>query len=241
MKQFVLCALVLTACVADLPDDGEVHAAHAQLGAAGAGSGSVPLVDRTAIPVGSVGVDRPMLQATTEKPAASDGTGAFRTVCDYSHMNFDDPIVYPAQPGKAHLHAYFGNTAANASSTQQTLARSGNSTCRGGTINRSAYWAPALLDAAGKPQEPRSLEVYYKSGYGGVPARAVRAFPAGLRMIAGDMHSSSAQENAYWGCRDHYIGKKGSIPKCNAGEDFAMIVEFPQCRGWQARRLDRSQ
>ena len=244
-----LCAALLAACAAEMPNDNDIggsqellaesHEAH-MAAAAGSGAqamaGSMPFVDRTAIPVGSLGVDKVMLRATSEKPGASDGTGAFRTVCDYSHMNFDDPIVYPGQPGKAHLHAYFGNTGANAASTQSTLANSGNSTCRGGTINRSAYWAPALVDAAGKPQKPLSIEVYYKSGYGGVAPKAVRAFPTGLRMVAGDMHSSTTQSNAYWGCRDHYIGKPGSVPRCNAGENIAMIVEFPQC--WDGKSLD---
>lgn len=240
-------------CATELPDDPEIAAAEAQLDGSGAGAaGSVahaghgsqltaaaaagPYIDTKAIPTGSLGVDRPMLQRTTEKPGASDGTGAFRTVCSYSHMNFDDPIVYPGQPGKAHLHAYFGNTGAKASSTANSLATTGNSTCRGGTANRSAYWVPALIDAAGKPQKPVSLEVYYKSGYNGVAAKAIRSFPKGLRVIAGDARSTSTQRNAYWGCRDHYVGRPGSIPRCNTGENIVMIVELPQC--WDGKRLD---
>jgi hypothetical protein len=93
-----------------------------------------------------------------------------------------------------------------------------------------------LIDAAGKPQKPQSLEVYYKSGYNGIAASAIRPFPTGLRMIAGDMRASSAQWNAYWGCRDHYVGRPGSIPRCNSGEDIAMIVEFPQC--WDGKHVD---
>ena len=195
-----------------------------------------PYIDTRLIPAGDEGADRPLLERTSERPGASDGTGAFRTVCSYSHMNFDDPIVYPGLPGRAHLHAYFGNTGANAASTASSLATTGNSTCRGGTINRSAYWVPALIDAAGRPVKPESLEVYYKSGYGGVAARAIKSFPRGLRMIAGDMKARSAQWYAYWGCRDHYVGRPGSIPRCNQGEDIAMIIEFPQC--WDGRNLD---
>ena len=61
-------------------------------------------------------------------------------------MAFDDPIVYPGQVGKSHLHVFFGNTGANANSTAASIAGSGNSTCDGGTVNRSAYWVPALID-----------------------------------------------------------------------------------------------
>ena len=37
-------------------------------------------------------------------------------------MAFDDPIVYPREPGKSHLHTFFGNTGANAFSTAASIA-----------------------------------------------------------------------------------------------------------------------
>jgi len=144
--------------------------------------------------------------------------------------------VFPGLQGSAHLHAFFGNTATDAMSTAQSLRATGNSTCRGGIINRTAYWAPALLDRSGRPIKPLKLDAYYKSGYNGVPASAIRPFPQGLRMVAGDPRSNQAQSRAYWGCRDHYIGHVGSIPSCPAGDAVAMIVEFPQC--WDGRHLD---
>jgi hypothetical protein len=153
-------------------------------------------------------------------------------------MSFDDPIVYPDQPGASHLHVFFGNTATNASSTAESLASSGNSTCLGGTINRTAYWVPALIDESGKPIKPVRLEPYYKSGYAGIPASAIRSFPKGLRMIAGDPHASAPQSVAYWGCRDHYIGNAPSIPSCYPGELMVMSVDFPQC--WDGKNLDSS-
>jgi len=201
-------------------------------------SGSLPYVDVSAIPTGAIGVGSPMVSSTSDQPVVGDGVGAFRTVCEFSHMNFDDPIVYPGQPGRSHLHAYFGNTAVDASTTELSLADSGNSTCRGGTINRTGYWVPALLDADGKPLKPLSLDAYYKSGYNGIKPAEIQVFPEGLRMGAGDMHSSSAQEHAYWGCRDNYIGNPGSIPNCGAGDAIKMVVEFPQC--WDGLNLDSS-
>jgi predicted xylan-binding protein with Ca-dependent carbohydrate-binding module/uncharacterized protein DUF1996 len=88
-----------------------------------------------------VGVDR--IQATTEQAfPSSDGTGDFRTRCTPSHFAFDDPIVYPGQSGQSHMHVFFGNTGSNANSTSESLRTTGNSTCRGGTINRSSYWVP---------------------------------------------------------------------------------------------------
>ena len=47
---------------------------------------------------GDSGYSNLRIQATTEQPVASpDDKGAFRVVCGFSHMNFDDAIVYPEQ------------------------------------------------------------------------------------------------------------------------------------------------
>ena len=73
-----------------------------------------------------------------EAPHASpDTVGAFRFTCLSGQLLKDDPIVYPGQPGKSHLHAFFGNTGINANSTATSIATTGNSTCRGGTVNRT--------------------------------------------------------------------------------------------------------
>ncbi|MGK3966620.1 hypothetical protein WMF01_39210 [Sorangium sp. So ce1667] len=50
---------------------------------------------------------------------------------------------------RAHLHTFLGNTLADAFSTQKSLATTGNSTCHGGIINRSACWVSSLIDANG--------------------------------------------------------------------------------------------
>ncbi len=80
-------------------------------------------------------------------------------------MTFDDPIVYPGQPGRSHLHTFFGNTGTNANSTASSIANTGNSTCRGGTLNRSSYWVPAMIDTrTGTPVKPTTSNFYYKTG-----------------------------------------------------------------------------
>ena len=147
---------------------------------------SFPSIDTALIPVGSQGFASDMLAPTDELPSASgDGTGAFRTVCEFSHMAFDDPIVYPGQPGKSHLHVFFGNTGTSANSTAASIANTGNSTCRGGTINRSGYWAPAMIDTRdGTPVTPQSMVIYYKTGYNGVKPGDIKSLPQGLRMMA---------------------------------------------------------
>jgi hypothetical protein len=214
-------------------------------GAAGGGAGDsgmnmnmamAPHIDLSAIPTGSAGSSQVQIAATSEQPGSSDGTGAFRNECAFSHMSFNDPIVFPGQPGASHLHAFFGNTGVDANSTPDSIRNSGNSTCRGGIANRTGYWAPALLDGAGRPIKPSTLEVYYKSGYNGIKANEIKPFPSGLRMLAGSAKSTAAQGIAYWGCHDHYIGHKGSITDCAAGDSVQMTVEFPQC--WDGTNLD---
>jgi hypothetical protein len=194
------------------------------------------MIDGSLLPRGSAGVSTREMSMTLDQPVMKDGVGAFRSVCEFSHMNYDDPIVFPGQPGKAHLHTFFGNTSAVANSTAASLRATGNSTCRGGVINRSAYWVPALLDHLGRPVKPEYMDIYYKSGYNGISADEIKPFPRGLRMVAGDQRATAPQGNAYWGCRDHYIGRVGNIPDCPADDKLAMIIEFPQC--WDGKNLD---
>lgn len=199
-------------------------------------SGMGPYIDTSAIPAPRGGFSSLRVQSTMEQPnPTSDGTGLFRTVCDFSHMNFDDAIVKPGETGTSHLHTYFGNTLSNGFSTAQTLQSSGDSTCRGGIGNRSSYWVPALVDGAGKPLVPEQLLMYYKSGYS-IPADQIRTFPEGLRVVAGDAKSTSAQQHAYWGCHEGYIGHPATIPDCGVGNHVVMTVVLPQC--WDGVNLD---
>jgi hypothetical protein len=157
-----------------------------------------------------------------------------------SHMNFDDPIVFPGQVGASHLHAFFGHAGIDAFLKPGTLRAVGNkSTCGGGTANLSGYWVPALIDKNGVPLVPTNNIVYYKSGYGGVDPEDVKEPPAGLRMIAGNAKSSSSQKPlAYWECVDTSSEHHASIPtSCPQGtREFQMAVQFPQC--WDGKNLD---
>jgi hypothetical protein len=156
-------------------------------------------------------------------------------------MNFDDPIVYPGQPGRAHLHAFFGNTGVNGNSTASSIASTGNSTCRGGTVNRSSYWVPAMIDTRdGTPVRPLESHFYYKTGYGGVIPSTVQSMPPGLRMIAGDAQNASpgnqfASSAFDYSC--HFAGVKSrGIPNCAVGDELWQHIYFPQC--WDGVNLD---
>ena len=96
--------------------------------------------------------------------AAPDVVGAFRFICSAGQVLPDDPIVYPGQPGKSHLHQFYGNEAANAFSSYASLRNGGHSTCNRGPFaaNRSAYWMPAMLDGSGNVVKPEFVSIYYK-------------------------------------------------------------------------------
>ncbi len=169
-------------------------------------------------------------------------TGAMREPCRFSHFNWDDPIVYPGQTGKSHLHLFFGNVDVNASTTAANITAATTSTCFGGTLNNTAYWTPALVDIrTGKPwvPEPDSALFYYKGGYLGVKMADIKPFPPGLRMIAGT--SSFTTEVAQAGvvriwCEGGDGTIRNRIPSCNRGEKLSFEVIFPQC--WDGVNLD---
>lgn len=184
----------------------------------------------------NVGFSTDRTQPTTEVARrAGDGTGDFRTRCSPSHFAFDDPIVFPGQSGRSHLHVFFGNTGANANSTASSLMTTGNSTCVGGTINRSSYWVPAMIDTrTGLPIVPDDSDFYYKSGYRGVQPAQVNPMPAGLRMIAGDPRNTAdlGWESPYtFVChgsdQEHTRGRV--IPDCPVGMQVELSIAFPQC------------
>ena len=61
----------------------------------------MPTVNAARIPAPNPGSAIEQVGPNTDNPRNIDGAGVFRTTCDFSHMNFDDPIVYPGQPGQA--------------------------------------------------------------------------------------------------------------------------------------------
>lgn len=170
--------------------------------------------------------------------------GQFRTICEYSHLSYDDPIVFPGQPGKAHLHMYFGNTAANAHTTSATIAKSGGSTCDGHELNRTAYWFPALLDASGKVRIPNNMILYYKSEGVARPAGGYSEMPTGLKMIAGNPAATSPQPftfNNGWACGGGLFTNPQSalIPNCTAPNKLSQKVAFPRC--WDGKPIDANE
>ncbi len=201
-------------------------------------------IDFAKVPAPRPGSSLYQVKATTELPSPSND-GAFRTVCDFAKMARIDPIVFPGKLDQSHLHTFFGNVAVDENSTTQSLLTTGNSTCRGGISNRSAYWVPTMIDTAdGTPIAAEHISVYYKNGF--VPGdKVTQGIPEGLRMIAGDPRKSTpAGPGDPFAFRYKCIGgpnasndQYGSeIPNCDAGAEVWQEIFFPQC--WDGTNLD---
>jgi hypothetical protein len=207
--------------------------------------GSAPAIDLSKIPLSNPGFTTDRVRSTTEiAPVSADGTGSFRDICEFSHMKSDDPLVYPNQSGASHLHTFFGNTSADAYSTAKSISTTGASSCNGGTMNRSAYWVPTLIDTSnGTPLAPQAT-FYYKTGYNGILPSEIKPLPDGLRMIAGNPKANSndtASASANWSCENIPSGIKApapskGIPNCPVGSQIRMNLSFPQC--WDGVNLD---
>jgi Domain of unknown function (DUF1996) len=119
----------------------------------------------------------------------------FYANCRFSHTSNDDPIVYPGQPGRSHAHTFFGNRTTDAASTPSSL-RGARTTCRP-RADKAAYWVPTLYQD-GREVRPAKGQFYYNLR----SFDRMRAFPAGLKMVAGDAHAHHPQSTriVYWTC-----------------------------------------
>ncbi len=161
--------------------------------------------------------------------------GNFRFLCWASHLNYDDPIVYPGEKAKAHLHMFFGNRNLSYQTTAENITKSGSGSCYGGPLNRTGYWIPALLDSNNKARIPNWVVFYYKSQ--GLAVNSIQPYPTGLRMIQGNMNATSSQNDwrIQWQCLNSaesniYPGQEFSvIPNCPAGNKLKLQFLFPQC------------
>lgn len=169
-----------------------------------------------------------------------NGEGRFREGCSFSHFSYDDPIVYPNQPGVAHLHMNFGNTDTNAFSNYDTIINSGGGTCNGKELNRTAYWAPAIIDGQGNARIPYRILIYYKSF--GSAIGQVQPYPENQQVVA-DSTINAAQFNKdifSFKCVNQYNGVDSkynqslTLPNCSGDkgeylQDLEMNVKFPRC------------
>ena len=158
----------------------------------------------------------------------------FVVVCKFSHMNFDDPIVYPDKPGRSHEHTFFGNVTTDAASTPQNLQ--GHATTCSRSDDTAAYWAPTLY-VDSKPLAPDDAKIYYRRR----TISRVTAFPQGLVMIAGNSAATTPQNLSVvsWDCGEAEHGRfppTSEVPNCTNGSALELHVRFPDC--WNGHDRD---
>ena len=193
------------------------------LAAAPVASGSMPQA-----------AERSAAAAVAVETSPADRIGSFQVKCRWSHSAPDDPIVAPGQRGAAHQHEFFGNVSTNAHSTTSSLSGAGTSCVR--PEDKAAYWAPSVYND-GRRVRPNIMVSYYRTGALRDPS-VIRAFPRGLRMIAGDGQATSPQPTVvtHWSCASDGPTGTSRPPSTCGGEPLRLRIAFPNC--WDGQRLD---
>jgi hypothetical protein len=185
--------------------------------------------------------------STLPKPSGvvfADHEARFNVLCTDDHYAADDPIVYPGQPGKSHMHTFFGNTSTDAHSTVSSLSASSSSCGRGmGTSDRSAYWVPSLMkdnaDGTSSVVKTDQINFVYYTRPGDGRGPGVLPFPKGLRMIAGSAMATSDQSPSIvqWSCGGGGL-QSPHMYKCpgTASASLHASLAFPSC--WDGVHLD---
>ncbi|KAF1962518.1 hypothetical protein CC80DRAFT_542834 [Byssothecium circinans] len=162
----------------------------------------------------------------------------------YTQVNFGppfmtkniDPIVFPGEFGKSHLHSFFGSDAVTASTNSSAELLNGCSLTENKN-DMSVYWIPTPLYTkdSGKTYEP--IPVFRFSAYynlGETPAEV--AMPQNLKMLAGDAKAKTASESpadakASWFCEgDNGISLDANgFPSKTCSTHLQQLLFFPQC------------
>ena len=199
-------------------------------------------------------INSELIPAPIPASAAPDVVGAFRFICTAGQLLKDDPIVYPGQAGASHLHQFYGNTGAKASSTYSSLRKSGQSTCMS-PLNRSAYWMPAMMDGRGNVVRPDHIQIYYKRRPKSDPKCSLTSgdpkaegncvdLPNGLKFVFGyDMVTGKAPTGStYFNCKGtgadpgHFATIPATIGNCVLGGQLGAVIKAPDC--WDGKNLD---
>jgi hypothetical protein len=171
--------------------------------------------------------------ASLVAPTAS-ASARFHIECPFHHFNGSDPIVFPGvrHPSAGHLHTFLGNKSTNGFSTYRSLRRAGT-TC-GLRADKGAYWFPAVYKN-GHQVKPTDGDFYYRART--EPLRAIRPFPKGLKIIAGNKQATRPQSTKIvgWSCFGSAGTARPTIRDCGSA-DVKFLVHFPSC--WDGKRKD---
>lgn len=181
-----------------------------------------------------------------QTPASAAMEPSFVVTCYPTGIAKNDPIVFPGQAGASHMHSFFGAKKVTESTTAASLSSATSSQCGShyDGVDVSAYWIPTLYKNGQqiyKDDGSIQLRAYYKRAGGPDGELVDQAWPRGLKIIAGDMHATSAQPEVLYFCANTVnTGSQSKasevFPSCASDETLVAKLTFPDC--WDGKYLD---
>ncbi|OHF02945.1 secreted protein [Colletotrichum orchidophilum] len=146
-----------------------------------------------------------------------------------------DPIVFPGQYDKSHLHSFFGSDAVTANTKTSAELQKGCTNAENPN-DLSVYWIPTPLYTTdgGKTYKPMPLfrfSAYYNLG----ETEAEVAIPQNLQMVAGKATATTEAEmpadaQSSWACEnDGGSTDANGFPASTCGTHLQQLLYFPQC------------
>lgn len=147
-----------------------------------------------------------------------------------------DPIVFPGQHDKSHLHSFFGSDAVTVDTKTSAELQAGCTNLENPN-DLSAYWIPTPLYTkdGGKTYDPipvARFSAYYNLG----EAPAEVAIPQDLHMVAGKATAQTPADmipdaKAEWFCEGGGGGAldANGFPSETCGTHLQQLIYFPNC------------
>lgn len=146
-----------------------------------------------------------------------------------------DPIVFPGEYSKSHLHSFFGSDAVKVDTKTSDELRAGCTNAENPN-DLSVYWVPTLLYQSGDSWEPAPVSrfsAYY--GLGDTPAEI--PIPENLKMLAGSATAQSpetmpSETASEWWCEN---GPESALdangfPSEGCTTHLQQLLYFPNCK-----------
>jgi hypothetical protein len=146
-----------------------------------------------------------------------------------------DPIVYPGEHGKSHLHSFFGSDAVTVDTKTSAELQQGCTNAENPN-DLSVYWVPTPLYTTdgGNTYQPIGISrfsAYYNLG----EAPAEIAIPQDLQMVAGNANATSrdqmiADAKSEFTCEGMYSElDENGFPAENCETHLQQLLCFPSC------------
>jgi hypothetical protein len=172
------------------------------------------------------------VRSTTLRAALLTSGLAVQTAYAYTQVNVPspfiykniDPIVFPGEHSKSHLHSIFGSDAVTVDTTKSDELRAGCTNAENPN-DLSVYWVPTLLyksdTGALQPVPVGRFGAYY--GLGDSPAEV--PIPENLAMLAGEAH-------AEWHCEGDAASPldTNGFPSKGCSTILQQLLYFPNCK-----------